>query len=149
MIHFIWKSQRKWILQSSRNHGPGPSAGACPTADRSRTMAKKRGPMSCWTRQSCKACHRGSHIWEMFPIVCAWWWYFSRLFTIRTEVHMKTIQTTVVFLCKALTWQQQQRRPRPLSGLRLKCSGYSQRLAWEHRWVINADHRNAFVVHWL
>jgi len=21
MIHFIWKSQGKWILQSSRNHG--------------------------------------------------------------------------------------------------------------------------------
>jgi len=29
---------------------PVPLAESCPTADRSRTMAQKRGPVSCWTR---------------------------------------------------------------------------------------------------
>jgi len=30
-----------------------PLAGACRTADRPRTMAQKRGPMTCWTRSWC------------------------------------------------------------------------------------------------
>jgi len=51
-------------------------------------------------------------IWEMFPIVCVRWWYFSRLFTRTAEVHTKTPN----FLCKVLTWQQLQWRPRPLIG---------------------------------
>jgi len=37
-------------------------------------------------------------IWKMFRIVCVWWWYFSRLLNRTAEVHMKTIQTEVVFL---------------------------------------------------
>jgi len=36
----------KWI----HKQWPGPLANSCPTADRSRKMAQKHGPVSCWTR---------------------------------------------------------------------------------------------------
>ena len=43
---------RHWNLMHQK--WPGPLAGACPTADWSRTMVKKRGPVSCWTRPCSK-----------------------------------------------------------------------------------------------
>jgi len=48
----------------------------------------------------CKPCNRAT-IWEMFLIVCVWWWYLSRLFARTAEVHMKTTQTKVILLSKA------------------------------------------------
>jgi len=79
--------------------------------------------------------HSSSHLGDVSNCLCSMVIFFT--FNTRTaEVHMKTMQTKVVFLIpifKALTWQQQQWWPRPLIGLRLQAT---VGLAYEHRWSL-------------
>jgi len=78
-------------------------------------------------------------IYDLFPTVCAWRWYFSRLFTRTAEVHMRTTQTKVVFLISyAKCWLGSNSNDcHAHSALRLQSRLCS--LAYEHRWVTNAD----------